>query len=191
MPERGDDRDRLLALLRDRSVRTGEFILSSGARSSWYIDARLTTMSGAGQFLIGRVALTALDDRAWAPDAVGGLTLGADPVAYAIAHAAAAGGRRLDAFTVRKEAKSHGAGRRIEGPLGAGAAVVIVEDVVTTAGSALRAAEAVDEAGGSILGVLALVDREEGGRERLREAGLALVAIFSRTALLDPAARPA
>lgn len=191
MPERGDDRDRLLALLRDRSVRTGEFVLSSGARSSWYIDARLTTMSGEGQLRIGRVALAALDDQGWAPDAVGGLTLGADPVALAIAHAAAASGRQLDAFTVRKEAKSHGAGRRIEGPFGAGAAVVIVEDVVTTGGSALQAASAVQEAGGSILGVLALIDREEGGRERLREAGLELVGIFSRATLLDQAGRPA
>ena len=190
MAEQSEDRERLLALLRERSVRTGDFVLSSGAHSSWYIDARLTTMSGAGQLLIGRVALAALDDRGWAPDAVGGLTLGADPVAFAVAHAAAAAGRRLDAFTVRKEAKAHGAGRRIEGPLGAGATVVIVEDVVTTGGSALRAASAVHEAGGSILGVLALVDRQEGGRERLREAGLELVGIFSRATLLDPAASP-
>ena len=184
------DRDRLLALLRERSVHTGEFVLSSGARSSWYIDARLTTMSGAGQFLIGRVALTALDDRGWAPDAVGGLTLGADPVAYAIAHAAALAGRPLNAFTVRKQPKQHGAERLIEGPFSAGSEVVVIEDVITTGESALRAAAALDEAGARVRGVLALVDREEGGRQRLHDQDFELLALFTRTMLLEDAIAP-
>jgi orotate phosphoribosyltransferase len=178
------DRQRLADLLRSRSLRTGEFILSSGARSSYYIDARLTTMSGAGQMLIGRVGIELLDQSGWHPQAVGGLTLGADPVAYAIAHAATLSGRTLDAFTVRKEAKDHGAGRTIEGPLEDGADVVIVEDVVTTGESALRAHRALSASGAHVLGVLALVDREEGGREKIEDEGLRLIPFFTRTELL-------
>lgn len=178
-----DDRAALAGLLRERSLRLGDFVLASGARSSWYIDARTTTMSGRGQLLIGRLGLAALDDAGWRPDAVGGLTLGADPVAFAIAHAAAADGRNLDAFTVRKEPKGHGAGRRIEGNLGEGAAVVVIEDTVTTGGSALNAAAAVRDAGARILGVLAVVDREEGGADRIAAQGLELRALFTGTEL--------
>jgi orotate phosphoribosyltransferase len=173
-----DDRDRLARLLRERSVRTGDFLLASGRRSSFYVDARRTTMSGRGQLLIGRAGLAALDDRGWQPDAVGGLTLGADPVAYAIAHAAALESRPLEAFTVRKEAKAHGAGRQVEGPVDPGVRVVVIEDVVTTGGSALRAIEVLGGFGAAIVGVLALVDREEGGREAIEAAGHALVSLF-------------
>jgi orotate phosphoribosyltransferase len=179
------DRDQLRTLLRERSVRTGEFTLASGARSTYYIDARLTTMSGAGQALIGRVGLAALAEAGWAPDLVGGLTLGADPVSYALAHAAHSNSLTLDAFTVRKEAKDHGAGRLIEGPFSRSAAVVIVEDVVTSGGSALRAAQSVRSAGGNILGVFAIVDREQGGRHALADSGLELIARFTASELLD------
>jgi len=172
------DHDALAELLRANSVRTGDFLLASGRRSPYYVDARRTTMSGRGQLLIGRVGLATLDAARWTPDAVGGLTLGADPVAYAIAHAAAASGRPLDAFSVRKEAKSHGAGRQIEGPTEPGAAVVVIEDVVTTGGSALRAIDAMRAFGAHVLGVLALVDREEGGREAIVAAGHELVSVF-------------
>jgi orotate phosphoribosyltransferase len=110
-------------------------------------------------------------------DAVGGLTLGADPIAYAISCASVAGGTPLRAFTVRKEAKAHGAGKRIEGPFRTGDRVAIIEDVITTGGSALNAAEAVRAAGGSVRGVLTLVDREEGGRQALESAGLEVLAI--------------
>jgi orotate phosphoribosyltransferase len=177
-------RDALLRLLRERSVRTGDFVLASGRRSSYYIDARLTTMSGAGQLLIGRFGIDTLDAHGWTPASVGGLTLGADPVAYAIAHAATAAGRTLDAFTVRKEAKAHGTGRLIEGNLAAGSDVVVIEDVITTGESALRAIGAVQEAGARVLGVLALVDRSEGGRERIAEAGHAVACMFTATELL-------
>lgn len=179
------DRDRLRALLRARSLRHGDFVLSSGARSSYYIDARVTTMSGEGQLLIGRLGLDGLDAAGWAPAIVGGLTLGADPVAYAIAHAAAAAGRELDAFTVRKEAKGHGTGRRIEGGFRPEAECVIIEDVVTTGESALRATQVVEQAGGRVLGVLAVVDREDAGRERLERAGYPLVALFTVSDLLQ------
>lgn len=179
------DRDRLQALLRERSLQKGDFVLSSGKRSTYYIDARVTTMSGPGQLLIGRLGLEALDAAEWVPDVVGGLTLGADPVAYAIAHAGARAGRDLDAFTVRKEAKGHGTSRRIEGGFRADAEAVVVEDVVTSGDSALRAIQVVEEAGGRVIGVLTVVDREERGRERIERAGYPLIALFTASELLD------
>ena len=178
------DRRDLAELLRTNSVRTGDFLLASGRRSTYYVDARRTTMSGRGQMLIGRLGLAALDDAGWRPDAVGGLTLGADPVAYSIAHAAAAAGRHLEAFTVRKEAKGHGAGRLVEGPVEPGVSVVVVEDVVTTGGSALRAIEALTAFGASVHGVLAVVDREEGGRQTIEAAGHPLITLFRVSELL-------
>jgi orotate phosphoribosyltransferase len=178
------DRDRLQALLLERSIRRGDFVLACGKRSSYYIEARLTTMSGEGQLLIGRLGLAALDHAGWRPASVGGLTLGADPVAYAIAHTAALNARPLDAFTVRKETKAHGTGRRIEGTFAPGLDLVVVEDVVTSGESALRAIRAVEEEGGHVLGVLAVVDRQEGGRELLHEAGYALITLFTATELL-------
>lgn len=138
-------------------------------------------MSPDGLALIGPMALEAMRDAGWRADAVGGLTLGADPIAYAIAYAstldAAHVGEPVRAFTVRKEAKQHGTGRLVEGPFREGDRVVVIEDVITTGGSALRAVEAIRAAGGDIRGVLALVDREEGGREALERAGLSVRAL--------------
>lgn len=179
-----DERQTLCELLRARSVQTGEFVLASGATSSYYIDARLTTMSGSGQLLIGRRALAEIDKRGWSPDAVGGLTLGADPVAYAIAHAAAAAGRIIDAFTVRKQIKDHGTGRLIEGNLRRDSRVLIVEDVITSGESALRAVRSVEDAGARVIGVLSVVDREEGGRTRIESAGYPVAALFTASELL-------
>lgn len=176
-----DHRD-LLALLRARSVRHGDFVLASGQRASYYIDARPTTMSAPGLVLIGRLGLAAIREAGWRPDAVGGLTLGADPVAYAIAAASALAGEDgapIDAFSVRKEAKEHGTRRRIEGNFPPGGSVVVVEDVITTGGSTSRAVEAVTEAGSSVLGVLAVVDREQGGRAALERLGLDVVALVT------------
>lgn len=168
------DLERLIALLARESARRGQFTLSSGRTSTLYIDARLTTMSPQGLALVGPLGLRTITESGWRPDSVGGLTLGADPISYAISYASASTDRPLRAFTVRKEAKAHGTGRVIEGPFAAGDAVVIVEDVITTGGSALRAAEAVTSAGGRVAGVLALVDREEGGREAIEAAGYAV-----------------
>jgi orotate phosphoribosyltransferase len=171
------DHDRLLTLLAERSARRGHFTLASGRQSTLYIDARLTTMSPDGLALIGPLALAALRTSGWNVSAIGGLTLGADPVSYAIAYASAVAGVPLRAFTVRKEAKAHGTGRLIEGPFREGDRVAVVEDVITTGGSALRAADAIRAAGGVPAGVLALVDREEGGREALESAGLPVIAL--------------
>ena len=172
-----DERERLVRLLRERSFREGEFTLASGRRSRYYVDARTTTMSAEGQALIGPLALAALDEAGLDPDAVGGLTMGADPIAYSIAHRSFLDGRPIEAFSVRKESKGHGRGRRIEGRLEPGQSVVVVEDVITTGGSALRACAAVQEAGAEVLAVLALVDREEGGREALEKEGHRVVSL--------------
>ena len=164
-------RNTLKDLLLARSVRRGDFVLASGRRSSFYIDARLTTMSGEGLAVIGGLGLDRLAARGWTPRAVGGLTLGADPIAYALALTARRRGQLLDAFTVRKQPKDHGTGKRIEGCFDAGYPVVVVEDVLTTGSSAREAINAVEREGGHVLGVLAVVDRQEGGREAIERAG--------------------
>ena len=141
-------------------------------------------MSPEGLATIGPLGLGALDTLGWKVQAVGGLTLGADPIAYAIAYASMLAGEPVRAFTVRKEAKAHGTGRLVEGPFERGDRVAIVEDVITTGGSALRATEAVRVAGGEIAGVLALVDREEGGREALEAAGLRVHALTTASEIV-------
>ncbi len=180
------DRSRLVTLLRQRSVTRGTFVLASGAQSPYYVDARRTTMTGEGLALIGRLGLATMRERGWAPRAVGGLTMGADPIAFAIAHAARLEGHALDAFSVRKHAKEHGAEQRIEGGLTPGDEVVICEDVITTGRSALDAIEAVRAAGATVLGVLAIVDREEGGRAPIEAAGVPVVALVPVSELLEP-----
>lgn len=138
-------------------------------------------MSPDGLVLVGSLGLAAIQNAGWNADAVGGLTLGADPVSYAIAYASALTLRPMRAFTVRKEPKTHGTGKLVEGPFQSGDRVVIIEDVITTGGSALRAVAAVRAAGASVLGVLAVVDREEGGREAIEADGLAAISL-ARTA---------
>lgn len=171
------DRPKLIALLASRSTKRGQFTLASGKTSTIYIDARLTTMSPDGLSLIGRLGLDALEKASWKADAVGGLTLGADPIAYAISYASASTENPVRAFTVRKQAKDHGTGKLIEGPFNPGDRVVVVEDVITTGRSALQAIDAVRQQQGAILGVLALVDREEGGREAIEAAGTQVVSL--------------
>lgn len=179
----------LVALLAERSAKKGDFVLASGRRSSLYIDCRLTAMSPEGQLLIGRAALANLGESGWAFDSVGGLTLGADPISYAIAHASALAheqgkGALIRAFTVRKEAKTHGTGKQIEGPFRPGDRVVVVEDVITTGGSALKAVDAIRAGGGEVVGVLALVDREEGGKEAIEDKGIAVRALASASQIV-------
>ena len=178
------DRAELVRLLAQRSVRRGRFTLASGRESSHYIDARLTTMSPEGLAIIGPLALAAIRARGWTVDAVGGLTLGADPIAYSIALASVQAPPLVRAFTVRKEAKQHGTGRLIEGPVRDTDHVVVIEDVITTGGSALRAVDALRGAGNGIAGVLALVDREEGGRKILEGHGLDVLCLTRLQELL-------
>jgi orotate phosphoribosyltransferase len=172
-------RDTLRDLLLARSVRRGDFVLASGRRSPFYIDARLTTMSGDGLAVVGGLGLDRLAARGWTPRAVGGLTLGADPIAYALALTARRRGQLLDAFTVRKQPKDHGTGKRIEGCFSPGYPVVVVEDVLTTGSSARDAIGAVEGEGGHVLGVLAVVDRQEGGREAIERAGYVVEAFLT------------
>jgi orotate phosphoribosyltransferase len=181
------DRNTLIRLLSQRSVRRGRFTLASGRESSHYVDARLTTMSPEGLAVIGPLALETIRERGWPVDAVGGLTLGADPIAYATALASVMSPPLVRAFTVRKEAKQYGTGRLIEGPMREGDHVVVIEDVITTGGSALRAAEAVQRAGAIVSGILALVDREEGGRGVLEAQGFEVVCLATLAELLDQA----
>lgn len=178
------ERVRLVNLLAVRSARRGQFTLASGMHSTLYIDARLTTMSPEGLILIGNLGLHAIRTK-WTADAIGGLTLGADPISYAIAYASALTyGESLRAFTVRKESKKHGTGKLIEGPFHSGDRVIIVEDVITTGGSALQAVVAIRAAGGIVQGVLALVDRGEGGRETIEAAGITVVSLVTAEELL-------
>jgi orotate phosphoribosyltransferase len=169
-------------------VKLGDFVLSSGLRSPYYIDARKTTMSAQGQRLIGVLGLDAIREAGWAPASVGGLTMGADPVAYAIARASADAPPLVQAFSVRKAAKDHGTRQTIEGNFSPGDPVVVVEDVLTTGGSALQAVDAVRRAGGKILGVLVVVDREQGGRAAVEKSGLMVVALTTTQDLLADSA---
>ncbi|WP_433331472.1 orotate phosphoribosyltransferase [Spirillospora sp. CA-294931] len=162
------ERDDLLKEINDRAVVRGDFVLSSGRRASWYVDLRRVTLDGAVAPLVGRVMLDATADLDY--EAVGGLTLGADPVATAMLHAAAARGRRLDAFVVRKADKAHGLQRRIEGPDVAGRRVLAVEDTSTTGGSVLTAVEALRAAGAEVVAVATIVER--GAAERIAAEGL-------------------
>jgi len=141
-------------------------------------------MSPEGLALIGPLGVEALREARWQVDAVGGLTLGADPIAYAISYASAQTATPMRAFTVRKEAKAHGTGKLIEGPFRSGDRVAVVEDVITTGGSAARAVDAIRDAGGEVAGVLALVDRGEGGREALEEKGLRVISLVTAADIL-------
>lgn len=174
---RMDQHSLLLDLIARHSARRGSFTLSSGKQSDLYIDCRLTTMRPEGLVLIGPLGLAAIRERGWTADAVGGLTLGADPVSYAIAYASQLAGTPVRAFTVRKEAKTHGTGKLIEGPFQPGDRVVVIEDTITTGGSALKAIDAVRNAGATVLGVLAVVDRDEGGREAIEATGVAVASL--------------
>jgi orotate phosphoribosyltransferase len=173
-PSAADDRAALLAQIRDKAVVHGRVVLSSGRESDHYVDLRRITLDSAAAPLVGRVMLDVTADLHY--DAVGGLTLGADSVAAAMLHAAAATGRRVDAFVVRKEGKVHGLQRRIEGPDVTGRRVLAVEDTSTTGGSVLTAVAALREAGADVVGVAVIVER--GAAETVRGEGLTYVAAY-------------
>ena len=167
-------RDTLLTNITRDAVVHGRVVLSSGREADYYVDLRRVTLSGASAPLVGEVMLDLTADLDY--DAVGGLTLGADPVATAMLHAAATRGRILDAFVVRKEGKAHGLQRRIEGPDVAGCRVLAVEDTSTTGGSVLTAVAALREAGAEVVGVAVIVER--GARPAVLNAGLPYLAAY-------------
>jgi orotate phosphoribosyltransferase len=169
-----NDRADLLAAIKKTAVVHGDFVLSSGQRATWYIDLRRVMLDGRLAPLAGRVMLDLTWDLGY--QAVGGLTLGADPVATAMMHAAAVRGTPVDAFVVRKDAKEHGTQRRIEGPDVAGRRVLAVEDTSTTGNSVLTAVDALRAAGAEVVGVAVLVDR--GAREKVAERSLPYRAAF-------------
>jgi orotate phosphoribosyltransferase len=169
-------RTNLLGLLAERAYRHGSFTLASGRSSHHYVNCKPVSLSGPGLALLGRLLLAHVEDGAIA---VAGLTLGADPLVSAVAMQAALEGRSLDALIVRKEAKGHGTGAWLEGPLPApGSRITVLEDVVTTGGSALKAVRQLQEAGYVVERVVAIVDRQEGGAEAMVAAGLDLRSLF-------------
>ncbi|MFE9682752.1 orotate phosphoribosyltransferase [Streptomyces sp. NPDC006285] len=177
-----DVRGELLQQIKDKAVVHGKVTLSSGLEADYYVDLRRITLDGEAAPLVGQVLLDLTADLDF--DAVGGLTMGADPVAAAMLHAARARGRRLDAFVVRKEAKAHGLQRRVEGPEIAGRRVLVVEDTSTTGGSPLTAVEAVREAGAEVVGVATIVDRATGAAEKIQQgAGVPYLFAYSKDEL--------
>ena len=172
-----NDREQLLSLVRDLAVVHGRVTLSSGREADYYVDLRRITLSGLAAPLVGRTLLELTADLEF--DAVGGLTMGADPIAAAMLHAAAAQGRRLDAFVVRKSAKAHGLQRRVEGPDVDGRRVLVVEDTTTTGGSPLTALEAVREAGAVPVAVATIADRDTGAGEKIEAEGVPYRYLYS------------
>jgi orotate phosphoribosyltransferase len=171
------DRNALIGLIRENALKIGKFTLASGKEASFYLDCRQVTLDGRGANLIAEGILELLGDNL--PDAVGGMAIGADPITAAIITIASQRGSSLKGFIVRKEAKAHGRGRDVEGPVAAGQGVVIVEDVVTTGGSSLKAIERVEACGLKVQEVIAIVDRLEGGREAFEEKGYQLRTLFT------------
>jgi orotate phosphoribosyltransferase len=161
------DRNRLRQLLKRHSLIFGDFTLASGRKSRFYFDSKKTTLLAEGAYLCATQVLETIREKGIEADAVGGMTLGADPIVCPVAALSQIEGPPLRAFIVRKEAKGHGTQRQIEGDLKPGSRAIVVEDVVTTGGSTLKAVAAVEQAGHRVVAVISLVDREEGGSEKL------------------------
>lgn len=175
----------LAKMLVDRSYLEGDFVLASGRRSRFYFDCRATTHFAQAMPLIGRAFLEAFRREGTRPEAAGGMTSGADPIAHAISYASLERGPAIQSFMVRKDRKEHGTLRWIEGWALEGARVAVVDDVVTSGGSVIQAAERCREEGLEVVQVVVLVDREEGGLDKIRAAlpGVPVGAIFQRRAL--------
>jgi len=190
LPDFKTAKSELLALLRALSVFTGDFTLASGARSNYYIDCRLTTLDAKGAWLVGNVMrhliFEELNARKASIDAVGGLTMGADPIALAVSLASYLHDPKsaVSSFVVRKAPKAHGQTKLIEGRFKAGDHVVVIDDVITTGESTIKAIEAVLQAGGIVEFAAVLVDREQGGRQNIEAKGYKAVTAFTRTELL-------
>ncbi len=180
-------REKLKQIIMEKSYEEREVILASGRKSNFYFDSKHTTLHPEGSYLVGKLFFEEIKKFNQEVKGVGGLTLGADPIATAVSLISYLEGQPIPAFIVRKEPKTHGISQWIEGwkNLETGVPVIIVEDVVTTGGSSLKAAKRVKEAGYSIVGIVALVDREEGGREKIEAEGYTLRSIFTKSELLN------
>jgi orotate phosphoribosyltransferase len=182
--------DSLKSILLEESVRTGEFTLASGAKSDLYIDCRVTALDPIGARLIGQQGWQAVRQRIQAEgleiDAIGGMTMGADPISLAVGMTSAMENpdEMIQVFNIRKEPKGHGRGKQIEGNFKSGDSVVVVDDVITTGGSTLQAIDVIEAAGGVVKFALVLVDREEGGRAAIEARGIPVVSLYSRSTLL-------
>ena len=175
-------RDELIEHIARHALKKGEFTLASGQKSNYYINGKLSTLDARGAYLVARTFLAMIADDV--PDAIGGLTLGADPIVGSMLALAGLEDLKIKGFIVRKATKDHGTKSLVEGPLNGGEKVVIIEDVVTTGGSAMKAIQAVEELGCKVARVLVVVDREQGGRENLKEKGYRLESIFTAKELL-------
>jgi orotate phosphoribosyltransferase len=181
--EKKNLKENLIKILKEKSLVTGVTrVLTSGRTSDYYIDAKMTTLDPQGAYLTALLILEEL--KSFEVDAIGGYTLGADPIVSAAAALSAQTERPLPAFIVRKEPKKHGERKMIEGPFKNGWKVAVIDDVVTTGGSTLKACHAVEEEGGKVVVALALVDRLEGGRENLEKSGYKFVSLLTRNDLL-------
>jgi len=179
MTSPSQDKLELAQLVSELAVVHGKVTLSSGIEADYYVDLRRATLHHKAAVLVGKVMLDLISEAGLSPDAVGGLTMGADPVATAMLHQASARGMSLDAFVVRKEAKKHGMARQVEGPDISGRKVVILEDTSTTGGSPLAAAKAAQEAGATVLAIATVVDRDTGARAAIESAGYAYYSALS------------
>lgn len=177
----------LLGILLAKSIKTGHFILASGKESDLYCDCRVTALDARGANLIGEVGWQVVREeilpRFPEANSIGGMTMGADPISLAIGMYSASSEKPLNVFTVRKEAKDHGRGKRIEGNFAAGQQVIVVDDVITTGGSTLKAIDAIEAEGGKVVAALVLVDREEGGHEAIESRGVPVYALFTRRSI--------
>lgn len=173
------NKEELKKIILERSLKFGEFILASGKKASYYLDGKQTTLDAKGLTLVGEGILELLQADGKLPDAVGGMSIGADPITAAILTVAGMKGLELRGFLVRKESKGHGTNKFVEGPVKAGDTVVVVEDVVTTGGSSLKAIERLEEAGIKVEGVIAIVDRMEGGAEAFQSRGYTLRSLLT------------
>ncbi len=182
--------DQLRKMLLEKSVRTGDFTLASGKKSDLYIDCRVTALDPIGATLIGKLGWETARSKILSEnlkiDAIGGMTMGADPISLAVGMTSALQHpmEMLQVFNIRKEPKGHGRGKQIEGNFNEGDSVIVVDDVITTGGSTIQAIEAIERAGGIVKFALVLVDREEGGKTAIEARGIPVVTLFSRSTLL-------
>ena len=176
------DRDELKRILQERSILKGDFTLVSGKKSTYYINGKMTTLSSRGLYLTAKLLLELLDEYDF--DAFAGPTIGADPIIGALLTLAAERGLDREGFLIRKESKEHGTRKLVEGNIKEGSRVVLLEDVTTTGGSLIRAADAIKQSDGEIVCVVTLVDREEGAAENLAEAGFDFKSLFKVKELL-------